>query len=504
MRTILALAAAIALASCVVGPNYVKPTEPVSEGGRFVEGHVSPAVSEAPVEVEWWRLFDQPALDRLVAEALAHNTDVRIAAANLQRARAILSEARSARLPSTVTSASYSRERVQNIPTAGSGSGSAGTTTSDFFAVGFDASYEVDLFGGVTRSIQAARGDTAAAAAALDAARVAVAAETARSFAQACSFADQAAVARETTRLQDETVALTRRLFDAGRSSRLDYSQAVTLAEGARSTIPGLEAEHRAALYALAVLTGHPPSEVDTTAADCVITPRVKQVIPVGDGATLLRRRPDVRQAERKLAADTARIGVATADLFPKITLLGSAGLSAAHAGDLGRPSSFTYSFGPLISWSFPNLTAAAARLRQAKAQGNASLAAFDGTVLTALKEVEQALARYAGQLDRNASLVRAEAASADAANISRIRFQEGSDSFLTLLVAERARAQARAELASSNGDVADAQVSLFKALGGGWEDAPPVVLPVRPGEHAKDAERVQQDADWKPESAQP
>jgi len=476
MRQTYPLVAVLLLTGCVVGPNYKKPVAPPSEGGRFVEGHVSPAVAETQTETEWWRLFDQPALDRLVAEALAHNTDIRVAAANLQKARAILSEARTARLPTTEVDASFTRQRTRI-----GGSGSTGApSTFNYYSLGFDASYEVDLFGGVTRSIQAARRDAASAAAALDAARVSVAAETARSYAKACSFADQAQVARETTRFQDQTVELTKKLFDLGRTSRLEYAQAVALAEATRSTIPGLEAERRAALYALAVLTGHPPAEVDAMAADCVTTPRVKVAIPVGDGAALLRRRPDVRQAERTLAADTARIGVATADMFPKITLLGSAGLGAVKSGDLGKSSSFTFSFGPLISWSFPNLFAARARLRQARAQGDASLAAFDGTVLNALKEVEQALARYAGQLDRNASLVRAEAASADAANLSRTRFNAGSDSFLQLLVTERARALARAELASSNADVADAQVSLFKALGGGWENAPPVATATR------------------------
>jgi NodT family efflux transporter outer membrane factor (OMF) lipoprotein len=470
------LLAALLLSGCVVGPNYKKPIAPPSESGRFVEGHVSPAVAETQTETEWWRLFDQPVLDRLVAEALAHNTDIRVAAANLQKARAILSEARTARLPTTEVDASFTRQRSRTS----TGPNAGAPTTFNYYSLGFDAAYEVDLFGGVTRSIQAAHRDADAEAAALDAARVSVAAETARSYAQACSFADQAVVARETTRLQDQTVELTKRLFDAGRNSRLEYAQAVALAEATRATIPGLEAEHRAALYALAVLTGHPPAEVDPTAAECVTTPRVKVAIPVGDGGALLRRRPDVRQAERSLAADTARIGVATADMFPKITLLGSAGLGATRFGDLGNKSSFTFSFGPLISWSFPNLLAAHARLRQARAQGDASLARFEGTVLNALKEVEQALARYAAQLDRNASLARADAASADAASLSRIRFNAGSDSFLQLIDAERTRAQARAALAASNADVADAQVSLFKALGGGWENAPPVATATR------------------------
>ncbi len=259
VKSVRSLIATLLLSGCVVGPNYKKPVAPPSESGRFVEGRASPAVAETPTEADWWRLFDQPALDRLVAEALAHNTDIRVAAANLQKARAILSEARTARLPVTELDTSFTRERTRLTtgPTPGA------PATFNYYTLGFDASYEVDLFGGVTRSIQAAHHDAAAAEAALNAARVSVAAETARSYAQACSVADQAAVARETTKLQDQTVEMTKRLFDAGRNSRLEYSQAVALAEATRATIPGFEAEHRAALYALAVLTGHPPSEVD-------------------------------------------------------------------------------------------------------------------------------------------------------------------------------------------------------------------------------------------------
>jgi outer membrane protein TolC len=237
--------------------------------------------------------------------------------------------------------------------------------------------------------------------------------------------------------------------------------------------VPSFEAERRAALYALAALTGRPPAEIDGAAAACKAPPRVAATIPVGDGTALLARRPDVRQAERLLAADTARIGVATAALYPSISLGGSASLGAQKIGDLGKASSFSFSLGPLISWSFPNISIARSRIRQAEATTAASLARFDGTVLTALREVEQALARYAGELDRNGALTRADAAAGSAAEISRLRFTTGRDSFLQLLDAERDRASARAALASSNASLSEAQVSLFKALGGGWEAEP-------------------------------
>ena len=465
------------LAGCAVGPNYAPPAVPPPATGAFVDPGTA-RVSTAPAQGEWWHLFSDPALDRLVAEALSHNTDVRSAAANLRRARAILSEARTARLPSTDLSASAVRQRI--------GAASAGTTgipnsdpnapdayTSDFFTVGFDASYEIDLFGRVSRSIEAARADSESARAALDAARVAVAAETARTYAQACGFAAQAEVARETVRLQAKTVDITRRLLDAGRGTQRDLDQAQVLSENARAQAPTFDAERRAALYALATLTGRPPAELDGDAAKCLTPPSVATLIPVGDGAALLARRPDVRQAERALAADTARIGVATAALYPSIRLLGSISLGASDIDDLGKGSSLNYSAGPLISWSFPNIGVARARIRQARAGADASLAAFDGAVLTALREVEQALARYAGTLEANAALRRGEASASNAARIAELRFNAGRDSFLQRLDAERDRADARAALARSNAELAEAQVALFKALGGGWETAP-------------------------------
>ena len=463
-----ALSAATLLAGCAVGPNYRQPPPPAAAAGPFVDPGTA-RVSNALPGPQWWRLFRDPTLDRLVIEALAHNTDVRVAAANFRRARAFLAEARNQRLPTTELSGSYTRQRVGSAP----GFPSDSADTIDFFSVGFDASYEVDLFGRVSRSIEAARGDAASAAAALDASRVTVAAETARTYALACGFAAQANVARETARLQDQTLQLTQRLFDAGRGTVRDVDQAAVLAENARAQVPSFEAERRASLYALAALTGRPPAELDAAAAACVTPPSVPTLIPVGDGGALLARRPDVRQAERKLAADTARIGVETAGLYPSIRLLGSASLGAQSIGDLGKGSSFSFSLGPLISWTFPNFGVARARVRQAEAGTAASLASFDGVVLTALKEVEQALARYAGEVERNAALHRAEDRASDAARIAGLRFEAGRDSLLQRIDAERDRAAARAARAQSDAALAEAQVSLFKALGGGWEQAP-------------------------------
>lgn len=467
------------VAACSVGPNYQRPANLPVEQVRLQEALSSGTFAPTPLPSKWWRVFDDPELDRLVEKALTQNTDLRVSAANLQRARALLSESGAARFPTTGVSAQGTRSRSSTSSRTGQqggGSTSQGFTTN-YFTLGFDASYELDLFGGVSRSIEAARADVGAAQAAVDASRVSVAAETARAYAQACGYGAQSDVARETEALQARTLDLTQRLFSAGRGTRSQVDQAQVLVEQARAQIPTFEAERRSALYALAVLTGDPSTAIaGTAAAACRKLPVARTVLPVGDGAALLARRPDVRQAERQLAADTARIGVATAALYPSITLLGGITLGGTKLGNLGKSSSFGYSLGPLISWNFPFSGAARARVRENEAIANGSLARFDGVTLTALKETEQALARAGGAAERKAALLRATTGSSDAARLSRLRFDFGADSFLQLVDAERQRATTRAELAQAQADLADAQISIFKALGGGWEDAPPIV----------------------------
>jgi outer membrane protein TolC len=221
------------------------------------------------------------------------------------------------------------------------------------------------------------------------------------------------------------------------------------------------------------VLTGDTPAYVDPAAAACKAVPSISQPIPIGDGQALLARRPDVRAAERTLAADTARIGVATAALLPSITLLGSINLGAGDISDIGKREGFSWSAGPLISWNFPFSGAARARVRESRAIAEGSLAAFDKAVLTALQETQQALARLAGSLDRQDALQRARDSAEHASFLSDKRFNYGADSFLDLLDAQRTLATANSALAAAQSDRATAQIALFKALGGGWADAP-------------------------------
>jgi multidrug efflux system outer membrane protein len=475
--------AALALGACAVGPNYHPALTPPVAAGRFTASDTI-AVSATALPEKWWQLYDDPALDALVTEALTANTDLRVATANLRRARAVLGETRAQRLPSTAISASatYQKSNGSSGSVGGSGGGSAGggagggTSRSyegEYYSTGLDVSYELDLYGRVRRDIAASRADVAAQEAQRDAVRTSVAAETARAYGDACSAALQADVARRSLTLQSQTVELTENLALAGRGTPLDTSRAHAQYEQVRATLPPFLAARRAALFRLSVLTGHAPEEIAPAAAACTTPPQLKAPIPVGDGTALLKRRPDIRQADRALAAATARIGVATAALYPKVSLGGSIGTSGISLGQLGSDGSFRFSLGPLLSWTFPNITVARARIRQAKASNESALATFDGTVLTALRETETALSDLAGALDRQTALAATRDYSAEAARIVGLRYRAGAENFLAVLDAQRTLATAEAALAQSRAALVTDQVAVFKALGGGWENAP-------------------------------
>jgi len=454
---------ALALAACAAGPNYVPPL-PVAAAQAPLATAGAP-VSEAQTPDQWWKLYDDPVLNGLVADALAANTDIRIAVARLDRARASLRVARSDLLPQTNLSASplYGRLPADQRP--------AGAKREDWQVdAGLNVSYELDLSGRVRREIEAAHGDVGAAAADADAVRVAIVAETTRAYVEAASAAEQIKVARNIVDLLDHSTGITQKRFEVGRAERLDVARLSTLAEQRRAEIPPLVAERQAALYRLAMLTGRTPDALPAAAVARDTTPTLAQPIPVGDGGSLLARRPDVRAAERRLAADTARVGVATADLYPRITLGGSIGQSSAGFSDLFGAGPLRWLLGPLISWNFPNQSAARARIAEAKADRSGSLATFDGTVLRALQEADTALSAYAQSLNRRQALVTARDAAAKAANIVQARQREGQVDYLALIDAERTNAEAEAALAQSQYAVASAQIDLFRALGGGWQ----------------------------------
>jgi NodT family efflux transporter outer membrane factor (OMF) lipoprotein len=461
---LLAFASMIALAGCTVGPDYAPPATPSASAGAFL-GSANSAFTTAEPAGDWWRLYQDPVLDSLVADALVHNTDLRVAAANLARVQALLRETRAGRLPQTNVGAGATYGRVP----AGQAAPGADRTDSSF-DVGLDISYELDLFGRVTRSIEAARGDLAAAEAARDAVRVAVAAETARAYADAAAAAERLAVAERSVSLIDRTLTVTTRRFEAGRGTRLDVARVASLRDQQRAALPPLRAERDGALFRLATLTGRAPAALSPAAGARRTILRLDQAIPVGDGRALLARRPDVREAERRLAAETARIGVATADLYPRISFGASIGSTGPSLADLFGGGPLRWLLGPLLNWSFPNQEANRARIDQAEASAAGALAEFDGTILRALQETETALSAYAHELDRRIALNDARAQAETAARIARIQLREGKIDSLAVLDAERVLAAAEADLALSDARVATAQVDLFRALGGGWQ----------------------------------
>jgi NodT family efflux transporter outer membrane factor (OMF) lipoprotein len=462
LRLLLAAASSLALTACATGPDYAAKPISASAAAPFVSATTSNSVSlHQPVD-KWWRLYDDPVLDGLVSDALASNTDIRVAVAHLAKARAILREQRGAREPQVGLSGSSQYGRIPGSALPG------GKRTDVQVDASLEVAYEVDLFGRVSRSIEAARGDVGAASADADAVRVTVASETASAYAEAVSSAERMIVSQHIVDLLDQSLALTERRHRVGLATGLDTARIAALRDQRLAEVPLLQAERQAALFQLATLTGRTPRELPAQVAQRSTSLRLDRPIPVGDGAGLIARRPDVRAAERRLAAATARIGVATAELYPRITLGGSVGSSGAGLGNVFGANPFTWLIGPLINWT-ANRSAARARLAGAQADTQAALATFDGTILLALQEAETALSNYQRALQRRDALGAARDQAEAAARITRARQREGDISSLELLDAERTAADAEADLADADARIATAQIGLFKALGGGW-----------------------------------
>jgi len=453
---------ALALSACAAGPDYVAPLAPPASSGPFLSH--SPAISAAPVAADWWKLYNDPVLDGLIQDALDANTDIRVAVAHLEKARAALSGAKADRLPRTDigVGATYGRLPV--------GQRSPGAPQEDWsIDAGLAVSYEADLFGRVRRGVEAARGDAAAAEADANAVRIAVIADTTRAYADATSGAARLLVAHHIVDLLDQLVDLTRKRHAAGLAPQIDVARVLTLRSQRAADIPAIEAQRQAAMFRLATLTGRAPADLPEISTQRSTSLEITQPIPVGDGAALLARRPDIRAAERRLAADTARIGVATADLYPRIALGASIGSTGPDIGDIFGAGPLRWLLGSLISWSFPNQSAARARIAGAEADSQAALAIFDGTVLNALQETETALSSYARSLERRQTLQAARDSAEQAARIARASQREGAIDGLQLLDTERTFSETQAALAEQDASVSAAQIDLFRALGGGW-----------------------------------
>lgn len=413
-----------------------------------------------------------------MSEALTNNRDLRVAAASLLKARAELGEARAKRGPSTGLSAGAGYgSTLQDQIAAAADSGDSIRTGSRFDASA-ELSWELDLFGRLKSGVKAATADLAATAADADGVRALIAARVTGAWLQACGLAHREALAQEALTVAERGRDVAQALLVAGASLPADRLRAEAQVAETAAEIPALEAGRHTALTELAILTGRPPSQIPPAAIACTRIPVLTGALPAGDAASLLRRRPDVRSAEQRLAAATARIGIAVGDLYPHVSLGGGLGLSSPSASGLTSRENAVWRLGPLLSWSFPNLGAARARIAGARAGEAAALARFDAAILTALGEVDRAAQGYSAALERQAQWRIAQQRSGRVAAMTRARRAAGAATVLDMLDSDRTDLSARRALAQADTELAAAQVRFFAALGGGWEDAPVVPLP--------------------------
>ena len=470
--TLIGLPLIAALASCTtVGPNYQRPaTSAINQpnaNAKFIGGKGS-AFSQSSMSGEWWKLYQDATLNDLVQQSLHANTDLRIAAANLARASAGLADAEASRKLSVTAKggpeyARFSAEELL-IPTEGKP-----LPNSYVYGMSIGVSYQLDLFGQINRATESAIANVYAAQAAVNATRITVVAETTRAYLESCAAGHELVVAQHVLDLQTRSTQLTQRLFSAGRGTSLDTTRSSGQEDQIRATVPLLHAQKKLALYKLAALTGHTPSEFSAQVAACIDEPQLTTPIPVGDGAALLARRPDVRRAEFELHAATAQIGVVTADLYPKVTLGASVG-SAGLASHFLHADTISFGLGPMISWQFPQRDHVKAHIQSAQAEEQVAYARFDGVVLGALRETESALEVYSRDLERRALLIRARDTALKSTRDNETLFKLGRQNFLPVIDAQRILASAEQAIATIDGKISADQVAVFLALGGGWE----------------------------------
>jgi NodT family efflux transporter outer membrane factor (OMF) lipoprotein len=455
------------LGACRVGPHYRAPHTPSGADAALVSVDDQIESTLAPPDA-WWQLYNDSRLSELILEALHANRDIAVAEANLKAAKAVLSGARALGYPSTEISAGgvYGRDPTTDEILQFTGRPPESTWILDDL---FEASYELDLFGHVHNAIEAANANADAIAAERDSVRVVVVALTARSYAAVCALGEELAVARHSLDVVTGQADIVVRRYEAGGNSEFDVARAQALVAQVRATIPSLEGERRIALFELTAVLGRTPADAPADIESCVTPPHLVALVPVGDGAALIRRRPDVRSAERRLASATAEVGVATAELYPIVRLTGFYGGVATEFNQLGTNAGLVWGAGPSISWNFPNQTGARARVRQAEARQAGALAAFDSSVLVALKETEQALTLYRALIENHVSLADARTRIHRAFDIASDQYRAGGVSNLDLLTTEQSLVAADAAVASSDAALVQGQIAVFKALGGGW-----------------------------------
>ena len=427
-------------------------------------------INSADPVVHWWKTFNDPLLDSLIIRAMKSNLDLWAAEARIREAR-FLNSAVSAELwPEVNTSALYSRSRrslgISTIPPSAK-------LKRNLYQAGFDASWEIDLFGGKRRAREAARADVDAAVENQRDVLITLLAEVARNYIEVRGIQRRLDIVHKNIRDQQEMVEITRARFEAGLSSELDAVQAGGLLAATQSQIPALESPLKQAIHRIGVLLGQRPEALLAELTKEMPIPSVSVTVPVGLPSDLLRRRPDVRRIERELAAATTRIGVATADLFPKFSLTGDFGLQSEGWSALSLINSRYWSFGPTMRWPIFEAGRIRANIHAQNARQEQLLLNYEKSILGALEDAESALAVYTGEQVRHKNLAEAVNANRRAVELAGELFTRGLANFLSVLDAERSLYESEDNLAQSEHTVSLNLVSLYKALGGGWETEP-------------------------------
>ncbi len=453
-----AMASALLLAGCAsVGPDYHKPdTAPLSVSQ-------STEVVAQDFQARWWTQFNDPTLDALIQRAAKNAPDLKIAMAHLRESRALLGVARSDQWPTVNADASYSRSRGQQP-----GFTSQRTTVEQYQA-GFDASWEIDLFGGVRRSVEAAGAQAQASAASLQDAQVTLFADVARYYFDLRGTQLQIDVAKRDIENQRQSLRVIEARTQVGSGSEQDVASANARLSSVEAQLPVLETQAHADAAHLAVLLGERPGELDIDLSAKSFRP-IDVSLPIGNAGDVLARRPDVRIAERELAAANARIGVAKADWFPHISLGGFVGFLAGQANDFGSANTRAWSIAPSISWPGLNVQRVRSNVNASEARADAAMATYQRTVLAAVEDVSNALVGFNLQRERVQKLLEQVKQSRRAADLAQIRYDEGAVDYLTLLDAQRTQLFAEQALAEAEAGINIRAVAVYKAIGGGWE----------------------------------
>lgn len=479
LRTLTLGIASALLAACAVGPDFVRPDMPVP--AQFAQTAAAQDATAATPEQnggfalvtdsEFWRGFNDPLLTRLVEEALSANHDLRIALANYDRANALLRGARFDYFPTITAHAEASDGRASADQAPGV---SRADRDAESYSATAQVSWELDLWGRVRRGVEAQRAGAQASAADLQAMQVAIVGEVARSYIDLRGLQERLRVARENADNQQETLQLVDARFNAGRGTEFDTSRARAQLEATRARVPALEAQVVVTMHRIAVLTGRTPDALITELTPQQALPALPGRIDPATPGDLLRNRPDVAAAEQRLHASTARIGVATADLFPRFTLGGLIGSQAIDSSALFERGSETRLVALGIDWSFLDIGRVRARIKAADADAEGELAQYEKTVLLALEDTENALVRHARARVEDQHLEQAALDSEKAAQLARIRFEAGAADLFEVLDAERTQLQAQDAFADGRTRSVNSAVALYKALAGGWPERMP------------------------------